>query len=214
MIILCDNMILFYLYILLTLYNQINQSINQFLVKDIPWFYVKRFRVIFYIGRYIKLCIVCIVLYCIIKDMYDGYECTVRHNRQGSEWFRITSGVRQGWVVSLLIFLIVIDWIMNEVTNKGRRGLQWDNMMKKLEDLDFADDITLMSHTYQHIQHRITAMEREAAKLGLKIIVKKTKVMKINNTESEKVPVKVSGSKAVLLPWKYIDHQWRCTRCS
>ena len=81
--------------------------------------------------------------------------------------------------------------MMNEVTNKGRRGLQWD-MMKKLEDLDFADDITLMSHTYQHIQHKITAMEREAAQLGLKINVKKTKVMKINNTGSDKVPVKVS----------------------
>ena len=92
--------------------------------------------------------------------MYDGYECAVRHNGQESEWFRITSGVRQGCIISPFLFLIVIDWMMNEVTKEGRRGLQWD-MMKNLEDLDFADDITLMSHTYQHIQDKTTAIWRE-----------------------------------------------------
>ena len=59
-------------------------------------------------------------------------------------------------------------------------------MMKNLEDLDFADDITLMSHTYQHIQDKTTAMERKAAKLGLKINVKKTKVMKNINRKNDK----------------------------
>ena len=97
----------------------------------------------------------------ILKEMYDGYECAVRHNGQESEWFSITSGVRQGCIVSPFLFLIVIDWTMNEVTNEGRRWLQWD-MMKNLEDLDFADDITLLSQTYQHtgIQDKTTARER------------------------------------------------------
>ena len=75
--------------------------------------------------------------------------------------------------------------MISEVANEGRRGLQWD-MMKNLEDLDFADDITLMSHTYQYIQDKTTAMEREAAKLGPKINVKKTKVMKNINRKNDK----------------------------
>ena len=111
----------------------------------------------------------------ILEDMYDGY---VRHNGQESEWFRITSGVRQGCIVSPFLFLIVIDWMVNGVTNEGCRGFQSD-MMKNLEDRDFADDITLMSHTFQHIQEKATSLERKAAKQRLKINVRKTK--KINN---------------------------------
>ena len=121
-----------------------------------------------------------------------GYECTVRHNRQESVWFKITSGVRQGCIVSPFLFLIVIDWMTNEVTNEGCRGLQWD-MIKNLEDLDFADDITLMFHTFQHIQEKTPSMEREAAKLGLKINIRKTKIMTINNRMNDRV--KVTGEE-------------------
>jgi len=36
----------------------------------------------------------------IIKDIYEDYSCTVRNEGEHSEWFTITSGVKQGCIIS------------------------------------------------------------------------------------------------------------------
>ena len=54
----------------------------------------------------------------------------------------------QGCLLSPFLFLLVIDWIMWQTTEKRCDGLQW-TIITRLEDLDFADDLTmsLCSHT-------------------------------------------------------------------
>ena len=71
-----------------------------------------------------------IKLYCIqektvniLKDMYDGYDCTVQEsNAVRVVQDNITWGVRQRCIISPFFFLILIDWMMSEVTNEGCRG--------------------------------------------------------------------------------------------
>ena len=55
-------------------------------------------------------------------------------------------------------------------------------LLSTLEDLDFADDLALLSHTHQHMF---------AQQVGLKISQKKTEVMMLN--VSNPSPVKVNG---------------------
>jgi hypothetical protein len=50
-----------------------------------------------------------------------------------------------------------------------------------LEDLDFADDIALLSSTMNHLTHKTTKLEDNSAKVCLKLNAKKCKVMKINS---------------------------------
>ena len=64
---------------------------------------------------------------------------------------------------------------------------------KELQDLDFADDIVLSSHTLGHIHQKTTKLEEEAAKLGLIINSDKTKSMRINARNPD--PVTVSGAQ-------------------
>jgi len=78
------------------------------------------------------------------------------------------------------MFLMLIDWIMRETTNGRRMGIQW-TMWDHLEDLDFADDIALLSHRFQQIREKTTRLEIIAAGTGLRINGTKTKVMKIKN---------------------------------
>ena len=59
----------------------------------------------------------------IIRDMYDGFRCTVRHEGSTSDWFQLTSGLRQGWIISPFMFLLCIDWIMRLVTGSSRNSL-------------------------------------------------------------------------------------------
>jgi hypothetical protein len=53
------------------------------------------------------------------------------------------AGVRQGCMLSSTLFLIVMDWVKKRAS-EGKTGIQW-NVFKQLEDLEFADDIYLIS---------------------------------------------------------------------
>lgn len=49
--------------------------------------------------------------------------------------------------------------------------------MTCLEDLDFTDDLTLMSHRIQNMRDKIQALMEQGMQVGLKINVTKTKLM-------------------------------------
>ena len=61
------------------------------------------------------------------------------------EAFDITTGVGQGCLLSPMLFLLAVDWIMKQATVGSRNGIQWI-MFTQQDDLDFADDIALLSH--------------------------------------------------------------------
>ncbi len=120
----------------------------------------------------------------IIQQMYLDASCQVIHEGKLTEPFSVQTGVRQGCLLSPTIFLMVIDWIMRQSTTGQRTGIQW-TLMKQLEDLDFADDICLLSHKQQDAQEKLSRIAKEARKTGLQINVGKTEVMKMNNRQQD-----------------------------
>ena len=64
--------------------------------------------------------------------------------------FDITTGVRQGCIISPFLFLITIDFIMTKAMDDASFGIEWGQ--KRLADLDFADNISAISHTLAGIQ--------------------------------------------------------------
>jgi hypothetical protein len=113
-----------------------------------------------------------------IKDMCDGFRCTVRHERSTAHWFTITSGVRQGCIISSFLFPQCIDWMMERVTEEPR-GIHW-TFTSCLEEIDFVDNISLLSHTKHHTQENTAKMKDKNGKIGLKINQRKSKVMRIS----------------------------------
>ena len=75
----------------------------------------------------------------LIQELYEASSCQVIHNGKLSEPFEMNTGVRQGCLLSPMIFIIVVDWIMGEVE---KIGIQW-TLTTQFHDLDFADDICL-----------------------------------------------------------------------
>ena len=45
----------------------------------------------------------------IIKTFYEHFECSVIMGNDLSEWFSVQSGVRQGCIISPILFLVAID---------------------------------------------------------------------------------------------------------
>ena len=120
-----------------------------------------------------------------IQSFYNNFNCRVGNSQHS---FPVLSGVRQGCVMSALLFNITIDWVMRQTAQDKKRGIRW-NLFTNLDDLDFADDLALLSHTHSHIQEKTNRLHIYAKQVGLKINKRKTEVMtlKVQNP----APVKV-----------------------
>ena len=101
-----------------------------------------------------------------------------------TDWFRVTSGVKQGCVMSGFPFLLVADWAMRRATEGRRTGIRW-NFTDVLEDLDFADDIAFLVPMYEHIQGKTDRLIAEAGRIGLRLNASKCKGMRINARRME-----------------------------
>ncbi|KAL9954336.1 hypothetical protein ACROYT_G041858 [Oculina patagonica] len=55
----------------------------------------------------------------LIQDLYQSSSCHVIHNGKLTESFEMSTGVRQGCLLSPMIFIMVVDWIMREVEDQG-----------------------------------------------------------------------------------------------
>ena len=88
--------------------------------------------------------------------------------------FDIKTGVKQGCNMSGFLFLIIMDWVKRRTVGNGENGKRW-RFTSKLDDLDFADDIALISSTKQQIQNKTTKLEEEARREGLKVSTERRK---------------------------------------
>jgi hypothetical protein len=118
----------------------------------------------------------------LIKLFYEHFECGVILLEGVSEYFEVKTGVRQGCILSPLLFLTLIDLVMRRTTNGMRRGIHWGSPLgtECLEDLDFADDIAVLSCTEQHMREKTAALRQHAGHVGLEISTEKTKMLCIN----------------------------------
>ncbi len=116
----------------------------------------------------------------IIKTFYEHFECRVITGNNLSEWFLVQSGVRQGCIISPIRFLVAIDWITTNTTADRSRGIQW-TLFSQLEDLDFADDLALLSTNQYDMQVKTDRLNNFARQVGLSINTSKTQVMCVNS---------------------------------
>jgi hypothetical protein len=124
----------------------------------------------------------------IIKMLYTDFNARVICGSKLTDTFPIQTGVKQGCLLSPLLFSLCIDWLMRETTRNTKRGITW-TFGQTLEDLDFADDIVLLAHRYQDIQNKTIDMATTGKKIGLSINTDKTKVMKINEKSKEQITI-------------------------
>ncbi len=80
------------------------------------------------------------------QEMYEKVESCVLVNGQQSEWFDVEVGVRQGCVLSPVLFSLFIDGIAKELKKNGF-GIQLEEGDDdKFGLLMYADDIVLIAN--------------------------------------------------------------------
>ncbi|GFN73965.1 hypothetical protein PoB_000047100 [Plakobranchus ocellatus] len=99
---------------------------------------------------------------------YEDVICQSDHEGKLAKPFSIQTVVRESCFLSPTISLKAVDWIMRLATTSQTRGIQW-LFIQKLEDFDFADDISLLLHRHQDAQEKLCRVLEEAASNGLQM---------------------------------------------
>jgi hypothetical protein len=64
-----------------------------------------------------------------VRILYDRFECAVVHEGKSSLFFAVEKGVKQGCLLSRLLFLLVVDLLMRKSVENQRdgcnTGVQW-----------------------------------------------------------------------------------------
>ena len=97
-------------------------------------------------------------------DMHSGTCCRVMVDDSLTDEFEVKTGVLQGGILSPLLFILVIDYVMNKVMQGMNNGIQWKGN-QRLSDLEYADDIVLIASTMAEMQEMIDRLVLEGERL-------------------------------------------------
>ena len=123
-----------------------------------------------------------------IEKMYSNTKARIVTPDAETDLFEITAGVLQGDTLAPFLFIIVLDYALRKAIDGKEEELGFTLQPRKsrrhpkqvLTDLDFADDISLLSDEIAQAQELLLRVERECKKVGLGINAKKTKGLPLN----------------------------------
>ena len=111
-----------------------------------------------------------------------------------SDTFSATNGVRQGGIISPLLFNIYLDVLLNILREKGTGCHIGSNFIGCLA---YADDVVIMAPTLHGLQDMLDTCSEFGTKYGVLYNTKKTLCMRISkdNTENTEFNVTLNDSK-------------------
>ena len=110
-----------------------------------------------------------------MRNLYAGQEATVRSGHGTTDWFQIGKGIHQGCILSLSLFNLRADYIMrNAGLEEEQAGIK--TARRNINNLRYADDTTLMAES-EELKSLLMKVKEESEKVGLKLNIKKTKII-------------------------------------
>ena len=116
-------------------------------------------------------------LTCLLRNLHEGQEATVRTGHGTTDWFQIGKGVHQGCILSPCLFnCIDAEYIMR---NAGLEETQAEikTAGRNINNLRNADDTTVMAESEEELKSLLMKVKEESEKVGLKLNIQKTKIM-------------------------------------
>nr|VZI48410.1 unnamed protein product [Spirometra erinaceieuropaei] len=126
-----------------------------------------------------------------IKAYYRSTTARVLVRNNLSQPLGIRSGVRQGCILSPILFNYAIDWILGRAL-RDSDGVEFAPG-HRLTDLDYADDIALLASSFGDLQSMVSRVNEVAKSVGLSINAGKTKVFSSCIPDQEKAPLGIDG---------------------
>ena len=121
----------------------------------------------------------------VLQNLYEDVQSRIRINESDTEWFELAEGLRQGCVLSPLLYAIFINSLADMLKASAAEGTVngvrlSENAMDQLLLLLFADDIVLVSESLTDLQNMADKLAVHAKMWRYEVNLRKTKYMCFN----------------------------------
>ena len=114
-------------------------------------------------------------LTCLLRNLYAGQEATLTTGH-GTDWFQIRKGVYQGCILSLGLFNLCAEYIMqNAGLDEAQAGIKITG--RNINNLRSAGDTTLVAESDEELKSLLMKVKEESENVGLKLNIQKAKIM-------------------------------------
>ena len=103
----------------------------------------------------------------IMKSLYSSASSVVLLNNNVSNYYRITVGVRQGYLFSPILFNFYLEQILRETLHNFKSTISIGGRI--ISNLRFADDIDLMGGSNDELQELTDRLSSSAREYGMEI---------------------------------------------
>lgn len=147
-----------------------------------------------------------------ISSLYENTLARVVSPDGITDFFQVKKGVLQGDTLAPYLFAIVIDYLMRQVYegNEELLGFQLNRRRSRrhpatyVTDIDFADDLALLTEEVSQAQELIDRLQKEASAVGLECNAKKTELQVFNHPDPVVVTVQCGRALKVVENFKYL----------
>ena len=109
------------------------------------------------------------------ENLYADQEATVRTKHGTKDWFQIGKGMCQGCILSLCLFNLYAEYIMqNARLDHAQAGIKITG--RNISNLRYADVTTLMAESEEELKSLLMKMKEESEKTGLKLNIQKNEL--------------------------------------
>ena len=104
-------------------------------------------------------------LTCLLRNLYEGQEATLRTGCGTTDWFQIGKGVHQGCILSPCLFNFYAEYIArNAGLEEAQAGIEIAG--RNIYNLRYADDTTLMAESKEEIKSLLMKVRRRVKTLA------------------------------------------------
>jgi len=127
----------------------------------------------------------------LITNLYMGQTATVRTEEGMTTACIIGRGVRQGCLLSPLLFNIYAQAMMDEAMDEVFDGVKVGGHL--IQAVRFADDQAMTASSAEGLQSIMTKLNEVVERYKMRINIKKTKVMKIGRNQGDDLHISING---------------------